>query len=255
MREAIEIAIQTFLDNHRRNEYRLQPYLLQDGKTHPVAILCPGGGYRRICSYEEGLPFARRLNALGYHAFVVYYRVRELARFPGPQDDLARAVREIFAHAAEWKLDMCGYSVWGSSAGGHLAASFGTESMGYAHYGLPRPGAMVLVYPVVTMDARLAHPGSRNNLLGPAPTPEQERSASIQHQITPAYPPTFLWWGAADELVPPDNSRLLQAALETQGIPCQCREYAGVGHGVGVRPGLPCEGWLEDAVRFWESQR
>ena len=171
---------------------------------------------------------------------------------PPPQDDLARAVREVLAHARDWKLGTEGYSLWGSSAGGHLAGSFGTESMGYKHYGLPRPGAIILSYPVVSMGEK-AHPGSRNYLLGPHPTPEQIQKTSLECQITPAYPPTFLWWGDQDDCVDPDNSRMLQRALEENHIPCRCREYANVNHGVGLGRGLPCEGWFEDAVAFWET--
>lgn len=244
--------IQEFFDTNRNNVYALKPYLLRDGKMHPVAIVVPGGGYRRICSFVEGYPYAKKLNAMGYHAFVLYYRVREQARFPAPQDDLAKAVGEILAHQEKWKLDMRGYSVWGSSAGGHLAASFGTESMGWKKYGLPRPGTMVLVYPVVTMGEK-AHEGSRNFLTGKDPALIDE--TSIEKHITPAYPPTFLWWGKADDCVDPDNSRMLQTALEENRVPCRCIQYPDTGHGVGIGLGENCEGWFEKAVQFWEENR
>ena len=254
MKRSLASKIREYFDTNRENVYAIRPYLVKDGKKHPVAILCPGGGYRRVCNFIEGYPYAKKLNAMGYHAVVVYYRVNVLARYPAPQEDLARAVKEVHAHAEEWKLDMQGYSVWGSSAGGHLAASFGTGNMGYQQYGLPRPGALILVYPVVTMGEK-AHAGSRNYLLGESPTEEMIRFASIEQQITPDYPPTFLWWGDCDGTVDPDNSRMLRAALEENGVPCLCTEYAGVDHGIGIGKGLPCEGWFERAVDFWETQR
>lgn len=254
MKRPLPMKIREWFDTNRKNEYALKPYLIRDGKVHPVAVICPGGGYRRVCSFVEGYPFARKLNRMGFHAVVVYYRVREQASFPNPQDDLARAIGELHSRGAEWKLDMRGYSVWGSSAGGHLAASFGTDVMGYPKYGLPKPGAMILVYPVVTMGEK-AHPGSRNFLIGPNAPQELIDLTSIEKQITPNYPPTFLWWGDRDETVDPDNSRMLKAALEEQGVPCQCREYHNVGHGVGLGTGLPCGGWIRAAVQFWEEQR
>ena len=252
MNRPFPVMVREWFDTNRKNRYALKPYLVRDGQIHPVAVICPGGGYRRICSFIEGHPYAKALNRLGYHAVVVYYRVREEALFPNPQDDLARAVREVLSHAQDWKLDTTGYSLWGSSAGGHLAGSFGTESMGYKHYHLPKPGAIILSYPVVSMGEK-AHPGSRNFLLGPHPTQDQSQKTSLECQITPAYPPTFLWWGDKDECVDPDNSRMLQAALETNRIPCQCREYQNVTHGVGLGRSLPCEGWFKDAVVFWET--
>lgn len=254
MKRTLEDNIRSWFDTRRKNDFGYKPYLLKDGKTHPVAIITPGGGYRRVASYIEGHPYAKKLNAMGYHAIVVFYHVKDLARYPAPQDDLARAVREIYAHADQWKLDMRGYSVWGASAGGHLTASFGTRNMGYAKYGLPRPGALILCYPVVTMGDK-AHEGSRNNLLGPAPTEEMVQFTSVQNQITADYPPTFLWWGDEDTCVAPDNSRMLKAAMEEQGVPCVCTEYKGVGHGVGIGKGLNCEGWFEKAVQFWEEHR
>ena len=254
MKRSLPMKIRELFDTYRKNEYAIHPYLLRDGKPHPVAVICPGGGYRRVCNFIEGYPFAKKLNKMGYHAIVVYYRVRALAVYPNPQDDLARAIREIHDHAAPWKLDMKNYSLWGSSAGGHLAGSFGTEAMGWKKYGLPCPGALVLVYPVVTMTEK-THAGSRNYLIGPYPRQDYVELTSIEKQVTPAYPPTFLWWGDQDGTVDPDNSRMLRAALEENSVPCLCREYRGVDHGVGIGKGLPCEGWFEDAVAFWESHR
>lgn len=254
MKRSLSSLLREFRNTYRKNQYALKPYLLQDGKSHPVAILCPGGGYRRVCSFVEGYPYAKKLNQMGFHAIVVFYRVKDRARFPAPQDDLARAVREVQEKASEWKLDMDGYSVWGSSAGGHLAATFGTDSMGYPKYGLPKPGALVLVYPVVTMGEK-THAGSRRFLLGPDASREIQEATSVEKQVAGNYPPTYLWWGSCDSCVDPENSRMLRDALETHGIPCLCREFPDTGHGVGIGEGLPCEGWFEEAVDFWMAHR
>lgn len=241
-------------DFRHPNEYELVPYLVNDGQFHPFAIICPGGGYGMVCSYVEGEPFAQKLNAMGIHALVLYYRVREKALYPAPQEDLARAVREAHSRAEEWKLETHNYSVWGSSAGGHLAASFGTENMGYGKYDLPKPGAMILIYPVVTM-GQLTHEGTREHLLGKNPSEADVVFASVEKQITPAYPSTFLWCGDADRTVPPENSRMLAAALEKQGIRHKLLEYPGIDHGAGLGTGTCCENWIEHAVTFWQEQK
>ena len=241
-------------DFYHSNDYELVPYLLRDGQTHPFAIICPGGAYSMVCSYVEGDPFARKLNALGFHAFVVYYHVREHARFPGPQNDLARAVKEVFSRAVEWNLDTHNYSVWGSSAGGHLAASFGTGNMGYPKYDLPKPGALVLIYPVITMGL-LSHTETRTNLLGPEPNAEDIEFASVERQITSDYPPTFLWSGDSDTIVSPENSRILFRELRKNAVPCLYREYPGIDHGAGLGTGTVCESWFDDAVNFWQAQK
>lgn len=254
MKRSIPIRIREFCNTYRKNEYALKPYLVRDGKTHPVAIICPGGGYRRVCSFIEGYPYAKKLNQMGIHAFVVFYRVRNLAVFPNPQDDLAQAVKEIFTHQEDWKLDLRGYSVWGSSAGGHLAASFGTEIIGYMKYGLPKPASLVLVYPVITMGEN-THKGSKNYHIGAYASQKYMDLTSIEKNITKNYPPVYLWWGEQDQTVDPINSKMMLDALNKNHIPCECCAYPNTGHGVGIGEGLPCEGWFENAVSFWLSQR
>ena len=69
-------------------------------------------------------------------------------------------------------------------------------------------GALVLVYPVVTMGEK-THEGTRNHHLGRDATKEQIDFSSVEKQITENYPPTFLWCGDADKTVHPDNSRML----------------------------------------------
>lgn len=238
------------------NRYMLDcSYVLKDGKKHPFALLCPGGGYHVVCSFIEGKPIAQRLNELGISAFILYYRVKKKALYPGPMDDLAQAVREIHDRAEEFCVDTANYSVWGGSAGGHLAASFGTGNMGYMKYGLPKPGALVLSYPVITMEKRLTHIGSHNWLLGKKASEQQEKFTSVEHHVTSTYPPTYIWCGDSDDVVSPENSKMLIDALKRAGVPVQSDIFSGVGHGIGPGTGTAAEGWLEKAVDFWRAQR
>ena len=104
---------QTLKDIYRPNRYALDTrFVLRDGRTYPFAVICPGGGYSVVCSFIEGTPIARRLNERGISAFIVYYRVRRKARYPHPQDDLARAVGEILRRAEEYRVETENYSVW-----------------------------------------------------------------------------------------------------------------------------------------------
>ena len=98
---------QSLKDIYRRNRYAIDGrFIIRDGKKHRCAIICPGGGYSCVCSFVEGVPFARALNDMGISALIVYYRVRGKAKFPNPQDDLARAVKEIHEKSEEYHLDM-----------------------------------------------------------------------------------------------------------------------------------------------------
>ena len=64
------------------------PYLdtfLLDGAKQPLGavLVLPGGGYTHR-ALHEGDPVARKFNELGYHAFVLQYRVKPYTA-PAPQ--------------------------------------------------------------------------------------------------------------------------------------------------------------------------
>ena len=237
------------------NKYKLvDDFVIRDGRKHPFAILVPGGGYHMVCSFIEGVPLAKKLNEMGISAFIVYYRVKKKALYPAPMDDLARAVKEIMDHAEIYNVQTDQYSIWGGSAGGHLAASFGTEHMGYQKYNLPKPGALVLSYPVITMDKKLTHMGSHDHLLGKNASAEQEAFASVEKHISADYPATYIWCGDKDAVVPPENTKIMVEALKKANVPVAYDIFPNAGHGIGPGTGTSAEGWIEKAVRFWRGQ-
>lgn len=242
-------------DANLPNEYRLlDDYVINDGEKHSYAIVCPGGGYAKISSYIEGTPIAKKLKEQGISAFVLYYRVKEKALFPAPVEDLARAVRYTQENASRYNLEQSDYSIWGSSAGGHLAASFGTENMGYLKFGLPRPKALILAYPVISMDKCYSHQGTHNRLLGKDATKEMEDFTSIEKHVTKSFPPTFIWCGENDQTVNPENTRMMENALKQVGVPYNARIYHDASHGIGPGTGTDAEGWINQAVEFWRQQ-
>ncbi len=234
------------------SRYRLdERFVLRDGQPHPFAVICPGGAYRQIASYIEGVPIARRLNEYGFSAFILYYRVRRKARWPAPQEDLARAVGEILSRADQYMLTAENYSVWGFSAGGHLTATFGTDDAGYRRYGLPKPAVIVLSYPVISMKKGLTHRDTHDTLLGADAAEAMEDLTSVEEHVTSAFPPTYLWSGDGDTSVSPGNTRVMASALEAAGVPFRCDIFPGAGHGIGLGKGTSAEGWVDRAVSLW----
>ena len=241
--------LQAIYDRYRPNRYRIKKYLIRDKRKHPLAIICPGGAYEKVSSFVEGRPIASDLNKRGYHAVVVYYRIKEKAIFPNPHNDLKRAVSCILSHADEWNIEKDGWSLWGSSAGGHLASSYCMDM-----FEAPKPAALILSYPVITMGEH-THERSRNKLLGKKPDSSLIELLSVENHITSHYPPTYLWYGTADASVDPQNSRMMDAALERAGVPHETEGFAEIGHGVGLAKGTDAEKWLDHAIAFWEKQR
>lgn len=220
---------------------------------HKYVVICPGGGYENVCSIVEGLPIAKAWNALGYSAFILQYRVGSAAQMLEPEEDLAQAIRFIQKHAKEFHVKGDAYGVTGFSAGGHLAASFGTTRHGYAKYDLTAPEVMVLGYPVITM-GQFAHEGSRIRILRDKTADIfYQKLYSVEKQVTKAYPPTFLWQCEGDACVPIENTEYMVEALKEQGIPYLYEKVPGNAHGWGLATGTWAEGWVERAAAFWSK--
>lgn len=248
----IRSSLQTAFDLLRPNRYGLKAYTLKDGKSHPFALILPGGGYQMVCSASEGAPIARALNRKGYHAFVVYYRCKDRAKFPAPMEDVRRAIQEIMDRAQKWHVEINSYSLWGFSAGGHLASYMGLTEEGLSGAGMPSPCAVILSYPVVTM-GQLTHLESRNTLLGENPDSNMIERTSVEKNVSADAPPVYLWYGTADTVVNPENSEMLASALRQKKIPFVLRTYSDVGHGAGLGYGTNCQEWFDEAVSFWQN--
>ena len=225
----------------------LTPFLLDDGKKHGAVIVFPGGGYCNRAPHEAG-PIAERFNQMGFHAFVLQYRVAPY-RYPAPQRDALRAVRLVRSRAAEWGIAPDRIATLGFSAGGHLACSLGVfwnreflwKSLGKAPEQI-RPSGMILGYPVIS-SGPFAHVGSFKRLLGDdalegaregADQPEQERFVSLETQVSPDTPKTFLWHTFADSSVPLENSLMLAEALRRNGVEFEMHIYPKGEHGLSL---------------------
>ena len=223
-------------------------------KKTPFLLLSCGGAYIGAASMIEGFPTCKEINDLGYHIFTLNYRASADAKAPNPIEDMAVAVRYILEHAEELNVDPENYAVGGFSAGGHLAASFGTEIHGWKKYGLPAPVTEILAYPVITM-GEYTHADSRRNFLQELADDEAARDLwSVEKQVTPAYPASYIWQCDKDNAVPVQNTQLLTEALKANGVPVEYETFDSEWHGWGSAKGTIAEGWTKHAVAFWEKQ-
>jgi acetyl esterase/lipase len=193
-------------------------------------IMCPGGGYAHLAIDHEGHSMAAWMNSLDITYVVLTYRMPN--EHPEvPLSDAEQAIRLVRQHAAEWNLDPHRVGIMGASAGGHLAASLATL------YGSAetRPDFQVLFYPVISMEKGVTHGGSRGNLIGKNPTPEQVAHYSLEQQVTPQTPPAFIMLSADDRAVPPANSIGYFTALQKNNVTVSLHIYPTGGHGWGFR--------------------
>lgn len=242
----------------QRKKVTLESYVI--GQNAPTVLICPGGAYKFVSDSNEGKPFAQKLNASGYNAFVLFYSVGSgNGRFPYPLEDVARAMQFIKSIAAENQINADEISLMGSSAGGHLCAFFATQYKRFEKeyngesYSL-KPKALVLSYPVITM-GKLTHKVSRNIFLGAFSGKAEREKASVELNVTADYPPTFVWHNKDDASVPVENSVMLHDALCKNGIQNELHLYEKGGHGIGLAEGADAEGWIEKAIDFLDKQR
>lgn len=184
------------------------------------AICNAGGGFVYVGAMQDSFPHALELSKMCYNAFALIYRPNSQTA----SEDLARAISFIFSHADELEIDTNGYSLWGGSAGARMVAwlgAYGTAAFGEKD--LPSPSAVIMQYTGHT-------------------------------DYTKNDPPTYACVGENDWIA---NWRTMERRLKNMsaiGIPTEFHKYPNIGHGFGIGTGTSAEGWINDAVAFWERQ-
>ena len=185
-----------------------------------VAICNAGGGFMYVGAMQDSFPHALELSKNGYNAFALIYR-------PGAQtacEDLARAIAFLHQHAEELDIDMDGYSLWGGSAGGRMAAWLGT--CGTEEFGedaCPRPAAVIMQYTGLS-------------------------------EVTGNEPPTYCCVGTSDGIAPYRVMEERVRRIRANGTDAEIEVFQGLPHGFGLGEGTVAEGWIDHAIAFWERQ-
>lgn len=195
----------------------LQKFPVVKSPKGKVVIVCPGGGYQILAVNHEGTEIAQWLNALGYTAYVLRYRVPDNRE--GALQDVQRAIRIARAENPGKQVGVMGFS-----AGASLTARAATRSQLPSYTATDetdtqsaRPDFAALIYPAY-MDE-----GEHHTL-----TPELT--------ITEQTPPFFVFQTADDRY---GNSALvISQALRNHKIPVQLHIYEKGGHGYGLRANL-----------------
>jgi len=233
--------------------------------TGASVVIFPGGSYAGLTFDFEGTQQARYFIDHGIAALVVKYRIPDdrtmVDKSMAPLQDAQQAMRFARQHAADWNLDPKRIGAIGFSAGGHLASTLATHfDKSYVdnpdHINL-RPDFLVLVYPVISMDAKITHVDSRKNLLGDSPSESRLRFFSNELHVTRDTPPTLLLHAADDRLVDVDNSIVFFEALRRAGMPVEARLFEKGQHGFFLMPRDRWQGTIVDwlATSGWLSPR
>ncbi|QXP68188.1 alpha/beta hydrolase [Polaribacter sp. AHE13PA] len=213
--------------------------------TDKAVIICPGGGYTMLAYDWEGTEIAKWFNSKGITAFVLKYRLPNSKSIKTPNEaplqDAQRAMRWVRFNADKLGINPNKIGVIGFSAGGHLAATLGTQFHTKNNFKeeptdtiSARPDFMALIYPVITMKDDYTHKGSRNQLIGKKPTQELIEQYSNELQVTENTPPTFLVHSSNDTAVPVENSLQFYKALNDKKVKVEIHIYPYGGHGFSL---------------------
>lgn len=243
---------------------------LNSGKKRPTVVVCPGGGYA-YTSVREAEPIALNIIANDCNAVVLRYSCAP-ANFPCQLLEVAYTVAKLRENAEEWHIDTEKIVVMGFSAGGHVAASYGSFwnkdfVKGYFGFenGENKPNGMMLCYPVISSGEK-AHRGSFDNLLGDKKDDsEMLELVSIEKQVNEDTPNAFIWHTYEDGAVPVENSLLMASALAEKKIPTELHIFPHGWHGLSLCNDMvykkedyngqfnECQAWFDMAMRWLKN--
>lgn len=215
-----------FLDIYSEEEKEKDPdkrntglFFFRGSPGVKCGICCAGGGMAYVGAMHDSFPHALTLAEYGYNAFALIYR-------PGARtacEDLARAIAYLYANQEKLQIDMSGYSLWGGSAGARMAAwlgSLGTASFNEKEY--PFPAAVIMQYTGLS-------------------------------EVFGNEPPTYNCVGTADWIADYRTMEKRISRIRRNGTNAAIDIYPGLPHGFGLGSGTEAEGWINNAIRFWEK--
>jgi acetyl esterase len=198
-----------------------------ESDNRPAIVFFFGGGWK-VGSPSQFYPHCEYLASRGMVAISADYRVESRNRTSPKEcvEDGKSAIRWIRKHAGQLGIDPDKILAGGGSAGGHVAAATATTS-GFEEDGedlavSSRPVALVLFNPVFDNG-----PGG----CGHDRVKEYWQAFSPMHNISETTPPTIVFLGTNDKLIPVDTAKEYKRRMENNGSRCDLHLYTGQPHG------------------------
>ena len=194
-------------------------FFFKGNPNEKFAITNAGGGFMYVGAMHDSFPHSLELSKKGYNAFATIYRPDK------PYEDLARAICFIEDNSETLEVNKENYSLWGGSAGARMAATLGNENYLRSLTGrtdIPKASSVIMQYTGYT-------------------------------DVSSYDAPTYACVGTNDGIA---NWRTMQnrlKSLQNLGINTEFHSYESLSHGFGLGTGTVADGWINDAIRFWED--
>ncbi|HUT10565.1 MAG TPA: alpha/beta hydrolase [Thermoguttaceae bacterium] len=217
-------------------ELRIYIFRPEDHKPadrRAAAVFFFGGGWVGG-SPKQFFPHAQYLASRGMVAMAADYRVKSrqgTTPFECVKDGKS-AVRWIRANAERLGIDPQRIAAGGGSAGGHVAAAIGNvpglEEEGEDTSVSSKPNALLLFNPVYD---------NGPEGYGYGQLQDRYREISPLHNLRRGAPPTIVFLGTNDKLIPVATAEKYKAQMEKVGSRCDLHLYEGQPHGFFNHPG------------------
>lgn len=195
--------------------------------ARPALVMFFGGGWVGGTKSQFHKQ-AKYLASRGMVVFCADYRVRSRHQTTPVEcvKDGKSAMRWVRANAEEWKIDPAKIAAGGGSAGGHVAAATATVS-GFDEEGEDlsvscRPNALILFNPVYD---------NGPDGYGHDRVKEYWRQISPLHNLSQETPPTIVFLGTNDKLIPVSTAESYRDKMKSLGGDCELHLYEGAAHG------------------------
>jgi acetyl esterase/lipase len=199
----------------------------------PLVIFIHGGGWLSNDKYADMGYMKKTIAEIissGYALASIDYRFSTQAVFPAQMQDCNSAISFLYDNADKYGFDRTRFAVMGFSAGGHLASLVGlSKNNDISGFFVPATNKSFSFRAVVDFYGPaelILFPGSNDEkspealLIGAAPLnrPDLAKAASPVTYVDKNDPPFLIIHGEKDELVSPNQSRLLSAWLNVSGV-------------------------------------
>jgi acetyl esterase/lipase len=222
-------------NNDTLPKHLLDVYIPANAKGKlPLVIFIHGGGWLGNDKYAD-MGYMKKTVAeiisSGFALASIDYRFSTQAVFPAQMQDCNRAISFLYDNAGKYGFDVTRFAVMGFSAGGHLASMVGLSKNNnidsFFMPGATRAFSFKAVVDFYGPAELIMFPGAGDAkspealLIGAAPLdrPDLAKAASPVTYVDKNDPPFLIIHGEKDELVSPNQSRLLGSWLKLAGVP------------------------------------
>ncbi|AZZ36039.1 alpha/beta hydrolase [Bdellovibrio sp. qaytius] len=190
----------------------------------PLVIVIHGGGWSNRSGDMENI--CLKLRNKGFAAINITYRFAPGHHHPVQINDVKAVVPWIQANTEKYHFDQKQISIWGYSAGAHLAFLLANQKDINLKIKAVVVGGIPSYFP--------AYPNSPliTDLMGMKfyDDPKAWQAASPTEFVTKESPPTFIYHGEDDSLVGYDQAELLAAKLEQVKVKHELEKVHNRGH-------------------------